>query len=106
MLATRFFKVGSIHEVEWLAEESTFLRGLSSGDAKDIRVSLLAVSLARPKRAAKTVSFILVDKPNSLFAKELIKLISPHAETYAMEQLIVDGIRASILHHTTHRGGS
>ena len=87
--------------MEWLAEESTLGHSVSSYDVKDIRALLLAVLRTRPKRAAKAVSVILADKQNSLAAKELIKLISPHAETCAMDQLIVDGIRASILHHTT-----
>ena len=105
-MAPRFSTGRSLHEVEWLEDESTFARSLSSRDAKDIRTSLLAVSRARPKRAAKAVSMILDDKQNSLFAKEFIKLMSPRSETCYLDKLIVDGIRASILHHTSGRGGS
>ena len=106
MLAPRFFKGRSIQELEWSSDETTFTRGLSSGNAKDMCASLLAVSRAQLKRAAKAISVILADKQNSLFAKELIALISHHANTCAMEQLIIDGIREIILHHTIRRGGS
>ena len=95
-----------MQELEWCSDNADHGNTTYRRDAIDIRSSLLAVSRAKPKRAAKAISIILSDKRNEAFKQEMLNVLSPYNANRSLETLMIKGIRDSIAHHTLQRGGS
>ena len=95
-----------MQELEWCSDNADHGNTTYRRDAIDIRSSLLAVSRAKPKRAAKAISIILSDKRNKAFKQEMLNVLSPYNANRSLETLMIKGIRDSIAHHTMQRGGS
>jgi len=95
-----------VQELEWCSDNADHGNTTYRRDAIDIRSSLLAVSRAKPKRAAKAISIILSDKRNKAFKQEMLNVLSPYNANQSLETLMIKGIRDSIAHHTMQGGGS
>jgi len=89
-----------VQELEWCLDDADYTNKTYTRDAIDIRSSLLAVSRAKPKRAAKAISIILSDKRNEAFKQEMMNVLSPYNANPSLETLMIKGIRDSIAHHT------
>ena len=93
--------MNSVHDLDWCTTESDFSKAISTRDAMDVRTTLVAVTRAKPKRAAKALSVMLSHDKNKVLKKELMNLLHSEPNHTMLEHLIISGIRDSLLQHTS-----
>ena len=90
--------------MEWEPSEAVVPTSTVTGDSKDLRASLLAISKANPKRAGIAIARFLSNDSNAQVRLAAIKAYGAQDHEANAHKMIVAGIKRAMHHH--HSGGT
>ena len=102
ILAPRFSVKNPLDDLEWRKGPKDVRSNLTSRDMKDLQATLYGISRGDPNRAAKAYTRFLEQPENGQVKERVLHLMSDN--DIQMEQMVMNGIRSSIAHHTISRG--
>lgn len=109
ILAPRF-NPGTKHieDMKWDVDTTFKAVGSSTttGDVKDLQAIIFAISRGNPDRAGKAISRFLGDKSNVQLKTTVLEDLGEEDEVVTTNNLVLDGIKDSIAHHTKGIGGT
>ena len=110
VIVSRFAGGNGIEDMDWARTAEGVRKDINksmvSQDGKDFRAMIVVISHADLERAAIALNRFLANRADHQVEEAVLSSLPMKSETDIMNQLILDGTKESISHHTYHGRGT